>query len=475
MQNKGIIRFFAVAFALVCIYSLSFTYCTKRVEKNAKEFAHNSQVISEAKQAAGGDLFKQKMVEDSVVSARESWYLDSMSNEVIYNLLVAKYTYKDCKNKEVNFGLDLKGGMNVVLEVSMSDILKTMAGKKASDPAFVEAIKRADQKQKTTQTDYITLFEASMKEVDPNAQLASFFSYELEKVETNSTNDEVIKVIREESEGAVDRTYQILRTRIDRFGVVQPNIQKLSQSNRILLELPGIKEPERVRKLLQGSANLEFWKTYENREVYEYLVKADERLANINTGDTVATDSADVEATVADSTEVAKNDASKLHPLFTLLQPSVSQNGELLAGPVVGLCLAKDMTTVEEMLEKVKNIFPRDLRLYWSAKSYDDKGMVYQLIALKGAGEKGAVLTGEAISDARYDVSQQGGNEISMQMTSAGAKTWKKVTGDNIGKSIAIVLDKSVYSYPTEQNEIPNGRPLPAVVLTARIDHGVGH
>jgi SecD/SecF fusion protein len=478
MQNKGTIKFFAIAFALVCVYSLSFTLCTRQVEKNAKSFAINDQVKAEAKKLANGDASKETFYLDSLSKARESYFLDSMSNEVIYNVLVRKYTYRDCKSRELNLGLDLKGGMNVTLEISIPDIVTSLAGKNASDPMFKKAFDKAVERSKTSQTDFITLFGQAFTEIAPNGRLASFFSFSLpERVKTNTPNDEVLKALKGETSAAVDRTFQILRTRIDRFGVAQPNIQKLGQSGRILVELPGIKEPERVRKLLQGTANLEFWKTYDLPEIYPALVEANKKIAAFVNGDLLSdslktTDSSATAVVKKDSNalaETVKKDTSKKalnqaqrekeNPLFSLLQLSADQQtGTLNKGAVVGYASVKDTAKINHMLEMVKATLPRDLRLAWEHKAMDEKAGIIQLIALKAVGEKGAVLTGDAISDARQDYSDKGGNEISMTMNPLGAKTWKKITGESIGKCIAIVLDGYVYSAPTVQNEIPNGR-----------------
>ena len=296
MQNKGAIKIFAILFALVCLFHLSFTFLTYRVEKKAKEYSQNEEVARMAKQLAGGDVNKENYYIDSLSKARERYFLDSLNNQVIYNLLIRKYTYKECKEREINLGLDLKGGMNVTLEVSMVDIIKTMSGN-SKDSTFNKAINLAVRKQQFSQTDFVTLFAESFKEVDPNAKMAAIFSYELkDKIKVNSTNEEVITAIRKETEDAFDRTFEILRQRIDKFGVAQPNIQALKQSERILVELPGIKDPERVRKLLQGTAQLEFWETYDLKEVVNNFVEADKYLVSAqnidkNKIETVDTDS----------------------------------------------------------------------------------------------------------------------------------------------------------------------------------------
>ncbi len=484
MQNKGAIKFFAIIFALVCLFHLSFTLCTRQVEKDAKEFAMGSNIEAIATKMAEGENFKKEFYKDSLFKATEKYYLDSVSNEVVYNFLwIRKYTYKDCKNREINLGLDLKGGMNVTMEISVPDILVALAGKNAKDPNFIKAMEVARLKYQTSQSNFLTLFTNAYTEIAPNGKLASIFSFSLDKIKTNSSNEEVIKVLNEETESAIDRTYQILRTRIDRFGVAQPNIQKLSQSGRILIELPGIKEPERVRKLLQGTANLEFWKTYEFIEVYPIMEQVDKKIASIYAG---LGDAIDSTGNISDSTKVAiqnetiksdsikKADTSKTvpsapgedrikfakeHPLFALLSPNFDQqSGQPQKGPIVGVAQSKDTLKINKMFELVKNILPRDLHLSWTHKAIDEKEIFHQLIALKGVGEKGPALTGEVITDARQDFSDRGGNEIVMQMNTTGAKVWKKITGENKGKAIAIVLDNFVYSFPIVQDEIPNGR-----------------
>ncbi len=282
MQNRGAIKFFAIAFALICLYQLSFTFVTSRVESKAKAYAVSESAQQLAGKLAGRDEVLRNYLFDSISKARENYYLDSVANLVAYDILVAQYTYKEAKEREINLGLDLKGGMNVVLEVSVGDIIKALSGN-SQDPVFKEALKRAYQKQKTSNKDFVTLFGEAFNEVDPNARLASIFLYEFKEkgITTNSTNEEVLAVIRKEAEGAIDRSFQILRTRIDRFGVAQPNIQKLAATGRILIELPGIKDPERVRKLLQGTAKLEFWETYDFTDVYQYFDQANTMLREL--------------------------------------------------------------------------------------------------------------------------------------------------------------------------------------------------
>ncbi|MFZ4401139.1 MAG: protein translocase subunit SecDF [Bacteroidales bacterium] len=493
MQNKGAIKIFAILFALVCFYHLSFTYKTYRIEKDASEYANNEEVVRLAKQMANGDILKENFYVDSISKAREKYFLDSLQNEVIYNLVIRKYTYKECKEREINLGLDLKGGMNVTLEVSMVDILKTMSGQ-SKDSTFNKAINLALQKHKSSKSDFVTLFAESFKEIDPNAKMAAIFSYELkDKIKVNSSNEEVITAIRKETKDAFDRTFQILRQRIDKFGVAQPNIQALKQSERILIELPGVKDPDRVRKLLQGTAQLEFWETFNFKELAQIFVDADKMLASAqNLGKLEAKDSLSINdtnttaQTTKKDTLLAKNakdtagkslldklksDTSKAgkeksreewakeHPLFAVLQLNLDEKNVPREGPVVGLSNSKDIPQVEKLLEIAKKAFPHNLKLLWTAKPIQDGTNIYQLVAIKVSSRDGSpALGGDVITDARQDFSQNGGNEISMAMNAEGAKTWKNLTGANIGKSVAIILDNLVYSYPTVNSEISGGR-----------------
>ena len=307
MQNKGTIRFFAIAFALVSLFQLSFTLVTKITENRAKNYATNEQAHALAKQLAKNDAKLEARLNDSIQDARTRYYLDSVANQPVYNLLLRKYTYKECLDREINLGLDLKGGMNVTLEVSVADVVNSMSGN-STNPVFTKAMTMASEKQKNSQKDFVTLFGESFTQVDPNAKLSAIFGrMELrEKIRPSSTNEEVLAVVRAECNAAFERTFNILRNRIDRFGVSQPNISKHATSDRILIELPGIKDPERVRKLLQGSAKLEFWETYKFSELANIFNDADKRLATMSGG-------IDTTAKVADSlkTDVAKDKAAK--------------------------------------------------------------------------------------------------------------------------------------------------------------------
>ena len=458
MQNKGLVRIMVACLALVCAFYLSFSFVTAHYNKQAKEYA-------------AGDAVK------------EYQYLDSIAAEKVW----FGYTLKECREKEINLGLDLKGGMNVTMEVSVPDILDALSGHNET-PLYKDAMALAKQKQKASGADFVTLFIESYNELDPNAQLASIFStFELkDKITLNSTNEEVESVIREEVDGAIQNSFNVLRTRIDRFGVVQPNIQKLAQPGRILIELPGIKEPERVRKLLQGSANLEFWETYENSEILPVLAQINNEYAALNAATETAApaEKEEVEvkeeaapAATEDLAELVENietdsaaaevdqeaqlaEYKKNNPLFGILTPSVDQAGQAFRGPVVGTAHYVDTAKVNAMLNSqiAKSIMPRDARFYWTVKAVDEAGSYYQLVALKAQRDGRASLEGDVITDARADFSQTSAYaNVSMSMNAEGAKTWQRLTKDNIGKSVAIVLDGYVYSFPTVQNEIAGG------------------
>lgn len=498
MQNKGAIRFLAIVFALVSVYQLSFSFCTRQVEKKAKVYAESPEIYEEAKRLSGGVASLEKIIADSLRTDRENRYLDSMNVEKIMNILIRKYTYKECKEREINLGLDLKGGMNVTLEVATSDLIKALSGFNA-DPKFNQAIEMANQKQLKSQADYIDLFYESIKEIAPQEKLASFFlTNDLrDKINYSTTDEEVLKIIRKESADAFDRTFQILRNRIDRFGVAQPNIQKLATTGRILIELPGIKDPARVRKLLQSTAQLEFWETFEFSEVYSYLEAANKQLVNIlsyTNAEEVVTNDTLVETDVAETivenevdtqtvssnldqllggTETAESKTEdqsleqyiKENPLFSILQPAVFQNesGEYFTGqgPVVGSSKATDTAKVNRYLALTKNMFPSDLKLMWSFKPVDVKegGNTFQLVAIKVTSkDKTAPISGEMVNDAYPDFNQFGNPEVTMVMNSEGSRIWKRLTADNLQRSIAIVLDNQVYSFPTVQSEIPTGR-----------------
>ncbi len=496
MQHKGVVKFFAILFALVCAFQLSFTFVSKRVESKAKDYAHSPKAIELAKLIAKGDEVREYLALDSIQKSREKFFLDSINNEVVYNLGLRKYTYKEVKERELNLGLDLKGGMNVTMEVSVPDILKALSNYNP-DTTFNKAIKIAKEKQKNSNADFITLFNESFKELDPNGSLAAIFStVELkDRVKFNSTNEEVLKVLKEETDGAIDRTFNILRTRIDRFGVAQPNIQKLPGSGRILIELPGIKEPDRVRKLLQGSAKLEFWPTYNFDEIYSFFDEADKKLLAlykekglITSADTTHISQPDTPAKSITSTDTLNNsdtgllskltDSAKLekkkstsfeeyakeHPLYAYLIPAYYPDANGAYRPAqmarVGSSAVKDTSRVNSMLRQVKDVFPSNLRLLWTVKPDPQRPGILDLVAIKVTRPDGqAPLGGDVIVDARQDVNPtNGGVEVSMTMNREGAQEWRRMTAENIKRQIAIVLDGYVYSYPTVQSEISGGR-----------------
>ena len=444
MQNKGFVKVFAVLLTLACAFYLSFSFVTrhhmKLAEQDPKGAAH---------------------------------YLDSMQNEKVW---LGVYSLKDCREMEIGLGLDLKGGMNVILEVSVPDVVKTLADNKP-DEAFNAAVAEAAKQQITSQEDFITLFVREYKKQAPEGKLAEIFATQQlkDKVNTRSTDAEVEVVLREEVKAAVENSYNVLRTRIGRFGVVQPNIQTLEgKMGRIMVELPGIKEPERVRKLLQGSANLEFWETYEASEIVPVLASADSRARDILSV-SESTDSVEVKAEAAtpaisakDSltaalkgeTAEAKVDMEQLkkeHPLLSVLQ--LNQSG---VGCIVGYADYNDTIQINKVLnmKEVKSILPRDLKLMWGVKASDmDKtGRIFELYAIKSTQRNGrAPLEGDVIVNARDEFDQFNKPCVSMSMNTEGSRRWAVLTKQNIGREIAIVLDGYVYSAPRVNGEITGG------------------
>lgn len=451
MQNKGFITAFAVLLSLVCLFYLSFNVVTSYYNNEAKEYANGDKTA-------------------------EYHYLDSLATEQVW----LGYTLKECREKELGLGLDLKGGMNVILEVSVPDIVRTLAGN-SKDATFNNAMNLAIERQASSQKDFLELFSEAYTELDPNARLSAIFTtFTLkDRINLKSTNEEVIAVLKEEVKATVDNSFNVLRTRIDRFGVVQPNIQRLETNGRILIELPGIKEPERVRKLLQGSANLEFWETFNLTEIYGDLEKANAIIAETLASSEAAApkeEKAEKQAVVnsldslsaAIAQDAANNDSikqmeefAKANPLFSKLMISNS-NGQLIPTPAVGVVSVRDTATVMEYLNmrKVKEVLPRELAFRWTVKPVDEKGLYYELVAIKVTDRDGkAPLEGNVITDARDDLDQiSARSTVSMTMNPEGAKAWAKLTKENIGRSIAIVLDDMVYSFPNVNTEITGGR-----------------
>ncbi len=458
MQNKGLISALAIALTLVCVYQLSFTVASYKVKKEAREYA-------------AGDLNREVNYIDSVASLpQDKWGF--LGN-----------TYKEVQSKELNLGLDLKGGMNVVLEISVDDIVRALSNY-STDKTFNDALALAKQKQLAgSNEDFIALFVRSFEETDPNARLAAVFgTVELkDQINFNSTNADVQKVLEDETNSAIDNAFNVLRNRIDRFGVVQPNISQLQPRGRILVELPGVKDPQRVRDLLQGTANLEFWETYENPEVIGYLMQANDFLKSIQVSETVAvvTDTVAAQDTtstgdrslldIVSSDTAAASEASTLeeftrqNPLFGVLRPNVGQDGQPVPGSLIGFASGKDTSRVNDYLamNQVKALFPRELKFYWSQNpyKYDETGTLYELHAIKITTRDGrAPLTGDVVTGARPSTGVTGSDiKVDFSMNGEGAKIWQRMTRDNIGRCVAVVLDDYVRSYPRVQNEIAGG------------------
>ena len=456
MQNKGIVKFIAVLLILVCCFYLSFSFVTRHYESKAAAMGEK----------AGAE------------------YLDSINNEKVYKGI---YSLKQCREMEIGLGLDLKGGMNVILEVSVPDVVDVLADHK-SDATYKKAMELAKKEEETSQNDFISLFVKYWKQEANGRPLAAIFATQQMKgkVSTQSTDSEVESAIRAEVQSAVDNSFNVVRNRIDKFGVVQPNIQKLEgQSGRIMVEMPGIKEPERVRKLLQGSANLEFWETYNSQEITPLLAQLNQRYAA--QGGEVVEDSAVVEpaaetaeaaadTTKADASDLAaklaKKDtkaqdnskaieaAKKMNPLFSIFQPT---QGNTLA--VVGYANARDTAEINKIIysDLASRIFPAELKLRWGAQPEDfggqnTKGDIFELYALKITEPSGrAPLEGDVITNAKDDFDQMGHPSVSMQMNSDGARRWSQITKQNIGKAVAIVLDDAVYSAPRILSQIDGG------------------
>ncbi len=483
MQNKGLIRFLTYAFLLVCLFQLTFTLATRSVERHAKDDVAaylNSDATSKVVQTlAGNDELQAQIVRDSLGVAREAYYLDSMAKEKVW----LGFTYRQCQAREINLGLDLKGGMNVMMEVSTSDVVKALANH-TNDSTFNKAVDMAIAKQKTTTNrSFVDLFYESIVEINPNVQLAPYFNTQLrDRIKMSDDNAQVLKIVKEETDGAYDRTYEILSQRIDKFGVAQPTIQQLRASERILVELPGVKDPERVRRLLQGTAQLEFWLTYDVAQAFKYLESTNALMASLNSVEETATEvvaeEAEAQDTVASAidnalaaqsgdlaanNEEARAQAMKDNPLFSIFSPNVDPaTGQYGVGPVMGYAAAQDRAAISEMINTAierKVIDSRLVKFLWSAKPIDEKSDIYALYAIRISTRDGsALMDGSVISDARQDFSATGGNEISMTMNADGAREWKRITGENVGNCIAIVLDDIVYSAPVVQGEIAGGR-----------------
>ncbi len=467
MKNRGAITVIAIVFALICIYQLSFTYFTKRVESNAKEYATGLAKTMATKISNGDELRYQEVFAQEFDSISNA-YLDSISEQPVYNFLfIRKFTYKECKAREINLGLDLKGGMNVMMEVSTVDVIKNLAIN-PNDPSLVALINRADAIHKVEVGKYIDCFEKAVKEANAKQKidLSSFFRVKLadKGITATSSNAQVLSAIRKECTDSYERTFQVLSKRIDKFGVAQPTIQKLDQSERISIELPGIKNPQRVANLLEGSAQLQFWLVEKDlTKAVKALQDADSWLAAIGNGKTQ--DTAQVESATETTSEIdiannetnntTKEDTATVkntNPLLSLFNSIGNPQVSLAVGTVT----ASNKEAVTQLLKKCK-VLPKDLLFLWSAKPLN-KTNLYELYAIHLDKSKAALLDGDVISDAKDDFDQQGRPVVTMVMKSEAASKWAKITANHKGECIAIVLDSVVYSAPRVNSEITGGR-----------------
>ena len=468
MQSKGAIRFVAILLLLASLWQLSFTFVANRQEKNAEKYAE-AKAEAAMNAAAFGKVAEadKAFYLDSIRKVENRRYIDSISSEKIY----LGYTYKEVQAKSINLGLDLKGGMNVMLQVQLEDLVKALAGGNNA-PEFTNALALAKERSIDSRNDFITLFAEAWEETSNGMPLAQIFgTFEMrDKIGPESTDEQVIEVIRAESESAISNSFNVLRNRIDRFGVTQPNIQKLGNSGRILVELPGVKEPERVRKLLQGTASLEFWTTYTNEEIEGYLVEANALLAEMQAADeapAVETEAAPVEETdsllaaelkQAEADAAAEAEMMKQNPLFSVLQPSGARGHAC-----IGYAHYADTATINKYfaMPQIKQLFPPEFKPMWTVKAsgMDPDANIFELVAIKASSRDGkAPLDGGVVTDARVQYGNTGASpQVSMTMNAEGANIWARMTKDNIGRQIAIVLDGMVYSYPNVQSEISGG------------------
>ncbi|MBR2859543.1 MAG: protein translocase subunit SecDF [Alistipes sp.] len=445
MQSKGVIKWVAILLGLACLYQLSFTWKTRSVEKAAVEYAKSFPAEEQA--------------------SMEQYYLDSIENKTVYNVGLTSFTYKQCKEKEINLGLDLKGGMNVMLEIQVEDVVKALAGESQHDPNFVVALAEANEALRQGTGGYIETLAEAYSKASNGAPLADLFvSPDRKDIKAGMSDNEVVKVLKQETDDALAASFNILRSRIDHFGVVQPNIQRMPNSNRILVELPGVKEPERVRKLLQGTASLEFWTTYNGQELLPALQRADMAVKAYRDAhkevEAKAEQKSDAPALAAEVSEEAKAEevarfSRERNPLLALLNPAYAN------GAVLGAATAADIATINKYLAlpEVRDCFPSDVRFKWGIKGDKLANGQYFLYAIKVERADGnAPLDGSVISDARATYAQTGANaEVSMAMNSNGITEWAQLTGENVGKCIAIVLDGYVYSAPVVRGKIEGG------------------
>lgn len=470
MQNKGFIRVVAICFVLACFWQLSFSLVSSIYAGKADKAA--DKVVERVKESAAfaqvPDVDKAFYL-DSIRKIESRRYTDSISSKVIY----FGNTYKQVQNKEINLGLDLKGGMNVMLQVQLEDLVKALAGDNRT-PEFEKAVALAKQRSVNSQSDFITLFGEAWKEVGGGQRLSSIFGTidMAGRINPETSDEQVLTVLKEESESAVSNSFNVLCNRIDRFGVTQPSIQKLGNTGRILVELPGVKEPERVRKLLQGTASLEFWTTYYASEIAPYLEEANAVLAQSLAEDAPAAEVKAEETTTSDdivsqelkAQETSTDEASveaykKANPLFAVLSPSGFRDNAC-----IGFAAAADTALINKYLARpeVAAVFPAEFRAMWTVKSSDfiQDNNIYDLVAIKASSRDGkAPLDGGYVTDARVEYNDRQGGEPSVLMTmnAEGANVWARLTKENVGRQIAIVLDGTVYSYPNVLNEISGG------------------
>lgn len=451
MQNKGFIRVFSIILTAICLFYLSFTVIGRQQNKKADIYAN-------------GDL------------ALKNHYLDSLSTEKVF----LNYTLKQVREKEIGLGLDLKGGMNVVLEIEAAQVLASLAN--TDDPQFNQALRETvQQNRRGSSSDFISLFQQNYENINPDGSLANIYSITMrDRVSPTATNAQVVNILRQELTSVADNSFNVLATRIDRFGVVAPNIQKLDRAERILVELPGITEPERVRNLLQGSANLEFWKTYNVNELGVYFNELNSRSSDyamaMHSTQTVADGvDAETDSSLVSGDNVELVDVEEVPVVFDeygeekkividrsfveyFNEPYFAMGG--VAGSIVGTVSKLDTAAVNFLLTRYKDVFPADARFKWGFKAVDQRDTYFELYALKGDGSgRGPALTGDAVVNARADQGQQGSAwEVSMTMNSSGASRWATITGAEVGKSIAILLDGYVYSAPRVNDRIEGGR-----------------
>ncbi|MBR0500840.1 MAG: protein translocase subunit SecDF [Bacteroidales bacterium] len=474
MQSKGAITFVAILIGLACVFQLSFTAATAIQESKAAKAAQKAvEEVQQSPSFAEVSELNRAFFLDSVRTGANKLYLDSIANKKVY----FNYTYKNVKEKELNLGLDLKGGMNIVLQLDLAELVRSCAREKTTEEfnkAMALAAERADQ----THEDFISLFAEAWDEVAPGKRLS--FDIDLDKLsgevknKSKATNEEIISLLKDEAKSAIDNSYQVVERRVNQFGVAQPNIQKVAGTGRILVELPGVKEPERVRKLLQGTASLEFWETYTSQELQPYLQELNETIRQqieaLESSEPAAEEQpkadkveksdnsieAELEAADQENDEVSEDIMKKLNPLFSRLQ-MLGGNSALL-----GIAHYRDTAQINTWIAENRTLFPGDFVPAWSFKAFEGEGLIpdtyYELVALKSHVGKGPALDGKYIASASVNYNQMtGAPEVSMAMNSKGAIEWENITGENIGKQIAIVMDNQVYSYPNVQSKISGG------------------